>query len=99
MVPGAEPAGQASGMTAPARMVGTRMSSVMCCSTAATLAISSASSGAMFSRWASAPAARSVAAGAGRCRSTAARISASPAPVRRACSAAAIAAPNQPPGL
>jgi hypothetical protein len=42
---------------------------------------------------------RSVAAGAGRCRSTAARISASSAPARRAWSAAAIAAPNQPPGL
>ena len=55
IVPGAEPAGQASGMTAPATMVGTRISSAMWRSTEAMFSASCASSARMLSRWASAP--------------------------------------------
>ena len=48
IVPGAEPDGQASGMTVPATSVGTRISSAMCFSTEAMLSASSGSSGRML---------------------------------------------------
>ena len=50
IVPVAVPAGQASGMTAPATMVGTRISSAMCRSTEARFSASCASSARMLSR-------------------------------------------------
>jgi hypothetical protein len=50
MVPGADPDGQASAMTAPALIVGTRMSSVICRSTAAKFSISSGPWGRIFRR-------------------------------------------------
>ena len=101
IVPVAVPAGQASGMTAPATMVGTRISSAMCRSTEARFSASCAFSARMLSRWASEPRPRSSTdggSGGGANRSTMARTAASSAPDRRASSAAAIAAANHGPG-
>ena len=49
IVPGAAPDGQASGITAPATKVGTRMRSAMCFSTLAMFSASPASSARMLS--------------------------------------------------
>lgn len=98
IVPAADPAGQASGMMAPARIVGTRISSIMWRSTAAILASSSGCSAEMLMRCASPPGSRSGITGGGANCSTTTRISASSAPERRAASAAAIALGNHGPG-
>jgi hypothetical protein len=50
MVPGAAPAGHASGITAPARIVGTRISSAMWRSTVAMFSASSGPSARIFMR-------------------------------------------------
>ena len=101
IVPGAEPAGHASGITVPATKVGTRISSAICRSTPAMLSASSGSSARMLSVKGSPPEARSgtgFGAGGGAKPSMTARMVASPAPAPRAVSASAMAAANHGPG-
>ncbi len=98
MVPGVFSAGQASGMMAPARTVGTRISSAMWASTAATFAASASPSGTML-RWnGTAPVAWSGSPGGGASAATIARTASSGAPAFLAASAAAMAWGNQAPG-
>lgn len=97
MVPSAVPDGQASGMTAPATMVGTRIKASICCATAATLARSSSFS-ASISIAKGTPLVRiNVSAGCKAC--SAMKIASSSAPPARIALAVASPSLNQRPGL